>query len=64
MGTFIERLEDEKRQLDERIQKLSSFLSSDKVNEIDRIQVTLLNVQIKTMEAYSQCLLERLVRLQ
>lgn len=64
MGTFIERLEEEKRQLDEKIKKLNAFLSSDKVNEIDRIQVTLLNIQIKAMESYSQCLLERLVRLQ
>jgi hypothetical protein len=63
MGTFIERLESEQTELTEKMNKLNEFLKSEKIKDIDPVQVTLLNIQIQAMTTYSQCLLERLVRL-
>ena len=39
------------------------FQESDNFKTIDSVQMTLLNIQAKAMETYSQCLLERIVRL-
>jgi cell division septum initiation protein DivIVA len=64
MSTFLERLIEEKEQLSERLEKLRAFIASEKFQEIDPVQMTLLNIQVKAMETYSQCLLERIVRLQ
>jgi len=58
-----ERLIEEKTQLSEKLEKLRNFIASDEFTEIDSVQMTLLNIQIKSMETYSQCLLERIVRL-
>lgn len=63
MSDFKTRLLEEKQQLDDKIEKLNSFLDSDKVGEIDVVQLTLLNVQVKAMKTYSQILLERIIRL-
>lgn len=63
MSDFKTRLETEKRELDEKIEKLSDFQSSENFSTIDPVQQTLLNIQLKAMETYSQILLERLVRL-
>lgn len=63
MNTFLERLKVEKIELDEKIEKLLAFSNSEKFKEIDSKQQTLLNVQLKVMESYSQILLERLVLL-
>lgn len=63
MSDFKKRLETEKRELSEKLDKLRLFIASEKFNEIDPVQMTLLNIQIKAMETYSQCLLERIVRL-
>ncbi len=63
MSDFKTRLETEKRELDEKIEKLSAFQSSENFSTIDPVQQTLLNIQLKAMETYSQILLERLVRL-
>jgi uncharacterized membrane protein (DUF106 family) len=63
MNTFLERLKVEKIELDERIEKLTAFSNSDKFKDIDSKQQSLLNVQLKIMESYSQILLERLVLL-
>lgn len=57
------RLLKEKYELDDKIEKLSSTLNSEKVKVINGEQITLLNVQLKIMESYSRVLLERLVRL-
>ena len=62
--TFLERLFEEKAQLTEKLEKLRTFIDSEKFQQIDDVQMTLLNIQIKAMETYSQCLLERIVRLQ
>jgi len=63
MSTFKERLTAEKAELSEKMEKLRAFIASEKFKEIDPVQMTLLNIQVKAMETYSQCLLERIVRL-
>lgn len=63
MSTFYDRLLAEKSELDERREKLVSFLESDKVKDIDPIQASLLRVQSHAMLTYSQILDERLSRL-
>lgn len=63
MSTFKERLTAEKAELSEKLEKLRAFIASEKFKEIDPVQMTLLNIQVKAMETYSQCLLERIVRL-
>lgn len=64
MSTFKERLIEEKAQLSEKLEKLRDFIASEKFQEIDSVQMTLLNIQVKAMETYSQCLLERIFRLE
>lgn len=64
MPSFIDRLLEEKAGLDQKIEKLSTFLVSEKAQEIDSIQLTLLNIQQHAMLTYSQCLLERINLLQ
>lgn len=63
MSDFKNRLEVEKSELDEKIEKLSAFQTSENFLNIDPVQQTLLNIQLKAMHTYSQILLERLVRL-
>lgn len=62
-STFKSRLIEEKAQLDERLQKLTSFQKSENFGKIDVIQQRLLNIQCQAMATYSQCLLERLTAL-
>lgn len=64
MSDFRTRLIDEKEQLDQKIGKLNDFRMSEKISEIDQTQATLLNIQYFAMQTYSQCLLERIVRLE
>ena len=63
MSDFKQRLEAEKIELDERLSKLKAFQESENFKAIDPVQMTLLNILAKAMETYSQCLLERIVRL-
>jgi len=63
MKDLKKRLEVEKAELSEKLCKLRKFIASEEFQEIDDVQMTLLNIQIKAMETYSQCLLERMVRL-
>lgn len=63
MADFKERLQEEKAQLEERLNKLDTFLQSEKVKEIDDVQKALLQVQATAMNTYLQCLLERIERL-
>ncbi|MBP9793294.1 MAG: hypothetical protein KBC56_04780 [Flavobacterium sp.] len=63
MSTFKERLETEKQELDEKIQKLNEFLNGEIIKTIDAVQATLLNIQIQAMRTYSEILAERLLRL-
>jgi uncharacterized protein YdcH (DUF465 family) len=61
---FLERLIDEKNELDVRIEKLESFIPRDEARRIDPIQLSLLRIQLASMKTYSQCLRERLIWLQ
>jgi len=63
MSDFKSRLNDEKVELDSKIEKLDSFLESDNVKNIDSVQVSLLNIQSQAMKTYSQILLERITLL-
>ena len=63
MEDFKKRLQAEKKDLSVRIEKLRDFIGSEGFTKIDPVQMTLLNIQVKAMETYSQCLLERIVRL-
>ena len=72
MSDFKDRLIDEQAQLEEKLNKLDAFLMSDKVDAflmsdkvdaVDDVQKALLRVQATAMNAYNQCLKERLERL-
>ena len=60
MSDFKSRLIEEKAQLDERLEKLLAFQSSDAYGCETTFQQTLLNVQAAAMATYSQILLERI----
>ena len=60
MPDFKTRLIEEKEQLNERIEKLESFVGSDKFSSISAVQQSLLNVQLQSMRTYSQVLVERI----
>jgi hypothetical protein len=63
MDDFKIRLEAEQKELQDKLQKLTGFLGSEKFKTVDDVQKTLLNVQARAMETYNQVLLERIVRL-
>ena len=63
MSDFKSRLVEEKNQLEEKLNKLDDFLSSEKVNGIEYLQKALLHVQATAMNTYLQCLKERIERL-
>ena len=60
---FVERLIVEKRELDEKIEKLKAFIEGENFSGIDGIQQSLLKIQLPNMTAYSNCLGERLAYL-
>lgn len=60
MSDFKTRLDDEKGQLDEKIEKLESFIESDKLQVVAPIQQSLLKAQLLSMKTYSQILAERI----
>jgi hypothetical protein len=60
MSSFYDRLLAEKQELDARREKLVSFLESDKVNDVEATQISLLNIQSQAMATYSQVLTERI----
>lgn len=64
MSDFKDRLYAEKTELDERKQKLDTFLGSESAYKIEAIQISLLNIQSQSMGTYSQCLLERIAWLE
>ena len=63
MSDFKTRLVEEQVQLEEKLDKLGSFILSDNFNKIDNVQKALLKVQATAMNTYNQCLKERLERL-
>lgn len=64
MSNFRERLTKEKKELDEKIEKLDKFIASDAYDDIEGMQMSLLNIQLTAMMTYSQCLLERVAWLE
>lgn len=54
---------DEQVQLEEKLKKLNDFNQSEKINEIDPMQKSLLLVQAGAMYTYNECLKARLERL-
>jgi len=63
MSDFKTRLETEKVELEEKLNKLDAFLVSEKVKDVDDVQKALLQVQATAMNTYLQCLKERIKRL-
>lgn len=61
--TFKDRLTIEHDELEEKLNKLNDFNASEKTDEIDPIQKSLLRVQAGAMYTYLECLKERLARL-
>lgn len=63
MSDFKTRLVEEQAQLEGRLDRLNAFNQSEKVNEIDPVQKSLLLVQAGAMYTYNECLKARLERL-
>lgn len=63
MSDFKSRLVEEQAQLEEKLNNLNDFNQSEKVNEIDPAQKSLLIIQAGAMYTYNECLKERLSRL-
>jgi len=53
MSTFKERLLNEKKELDEKAIKLEDFINGEQFSKIDPVQMSLLNIQLQSMAAYS-----------
>lgn len=62
MSTFIERMEEEKKALDEKMQKLNSFVLTESFLALDWQDKSLLGYQLHMMQGYSDALAERLNR--
>jgi len=63
MEDFNIMLVDEQAQLEEKLNKLNEFNDSEKANEIDPVQKSLLLIQAGAMYTYNECLKARLERL-
>jgi len=63
MSDFKNRLIKEQTGLQKKLDRLNSFLMSDKVKTINEVQESLLKVQVFAMATYNQCLKERIGRL-
>lgn len=61
MSTFIERLQVEKSELSEKVEKLVSFINNEELfSKIDPMQQTLLKQQVGYMQGYLAVLEQRL----
>lgn len=58
--SFIQRIKDEKELLDEKVDKLSKFIISDKFDSLDDDMKSLMSKQFETMKKYSEILQKRL----
>ena len=61
--TFLTRLKKEEEELSIKLDKLDTFMYSDKFNSIPDIQKTILKIQYTAMVTYKICLLERIEKL-
>jgi hypothetical protein len=57
---FIQRLQDEKKELDEKITKLDAFIKGNIFPNIDQYQQSMLLVQHQTMKTYRLILAQRI----
>lgn len=64
MSTFKSRLIAEQSELNEKVDKLSSFVVSDNFDKIDPKQQDLLNKQLPVMQEYNTILKDRINLLQ
>ncbi len=60
---FKERLNIEKIDLQNKVEKLESFLQTEKAKEVGEFQLTMLNIQLSSMYCYFQCLVARVEQL-
>lgn len=60
MEDFKTRLIEEQSLLEEKLNKLNSFTQSDKFDEIDQRQQSLLVIQAGAMYTYNECLKARI----
>ena len=63
MSDFKSRLSVEANELEEKLDKLDSFLMSENFSKVDDVQKALLSVQATAMNTYLRCLKERIERL-
>jgi len=63
MSDFKTRLQAEQSELQEKLEKLNSFIATENFSKIDDVQQALLKTQYQAMTTYLTCLDERLVRL-
>ena len=63
MNDFKTRLIQEQAELEGKLDKLNEFNRSEKSNEIDPIQKSLLIIQAGATYTYNECLKERISRL-
>lgn len=63
MDDFKERLKIEKKELAEKINKLKIFIESERFELINNDQKMLLNIQLKAMNTYHECLHYRFANL-
>lgn len=64
MDNFMERLLNEQSELNERLEKLKAFQTTENFLKLEAVQQSLLNVQANAMATYSQVLAERISWLQ
>lgn len=60
MSTFLERMKNEKEELDIKIEKLASFLEKDNEENLSEKEIELLIAQHNIMSTYSFILKERI----
>lgn len=59
--SFIDRIKQEQTDLQEKIDKLHSFIDGDFMGiDVGKVQATILNKQLIIMMDYNECLLDRL----
>ena len=61
--SFIDRLQDERDELVIKVGKLKDFLKSNTNELVDKVQISLLKIQLCSMKTYLECLEQRLNRL-
>jgi len=60
MDNFLTRLVDEQLELQSKLDKLSSFISSGKISNVELDQQRLLKMQVSAMALYNEILKDRI----